>query len=195
MSFTCEIARLPTRIVLMESPIVAYAPAPEFQSLYHAFTGIPDSIGGHLNSHMGELSSSDPLLVVTGSDFVLFPGNGEEPLTQSFRNSQKGFVELTSVSHLGVGVPYLIRLKELGFAGWESDTRRFMAQAERVRAMNSLSYWRDTVAVEAWAGLEEKITDLVDYSCDITLDYLERALADPSCFNFSYLREHFLDPV
>ena len=174
---------------------MAYTPAPEFQGLYNAFTGGPDSIGGHVNSYMGDLSSNDPLLVATGSDFVIFPGNGAAPLVESFRNSQKGFVELTSVSHLGVAVPYLIQQKALGFPGLERDTRRFVEEIGRVKAINTLSYWRDTVAVKAWAGREEKITDMVDYSCDVTLDYLAKAEADPSCFNFAYLRDNFLDPV
>jgi hypothetical protein len=174
---------------------VTYAPAPEFQDLYNVFTGVPGSIGAHLNGHYGELSAQDPLLVVTGSDFVLFPGGGRPPYRQSFRNSMRGFVELTAVSHIGVAVPFLIKLKELGFAGWESDARRFIASMERLRAANTLAYWHDTAAVEAWRGREEKITDLVDYSCDVALDFMARGLADPDCFTFPYVRESFLDPV
>ncbi|MDB5708146.1 MAG: hypothetical protein JWL96_216 [Sphingomonas bacterium] len=174
---------------------MTYQPDSEFQELYNVFTGAPDSIGAHLNGHSGTLSSGDPLLVVTGSDFVIFPGNGQPPLRESFRTSMRGFVELTAISHLGVAVPFLIRLKELGFPEWEADAHRFIAQTERVRAFNSLSYWRDTVAVEAWRGREEKITDLVDYSCDVTLDFLRAGLADPARFTFPYLRENFLDPV
>jgi hypothetical protein len=174
---------------------MTYAPAPEYQDLYNVFTGAPDSIGAHLNGHYGELSAEDPLLVVTGSDFVLFPGGGRAPHRESFRNSMRGFVELTAVSHIGVAVPFLIRLKELGFADWESDARRFIASLERLRTTNTLAYWRETAAVEAWRGREEKITDLVDYSCDVALDFMARGLADPDCFNFPYVRETFLDPT
>jgi hypothetical protein len=174
---------------------VVYKPDPAFQNLYNAFTGDADSIGAHLNRYSGDLSSDDPLLVVTGSDFVIFPGGGREPLRESFRNSMRGFVELTAVSHLGVAVPFLIRLRELGFPGWEEDARRFIAQTERVRAFNSESYWRDIVAVEAWQGWETRITDLVDYSCDVTLDFMKSGLADPTRLTFPYLIENFLDPV
>src|ERR1700692_5067745 len=114
---------------------MAYAPDLEFQKLYKTFTADPDSIGVHLNSHMGELSSNDPLLVVTGQDMVIFPGNGGEPLTQSFRNSTRGFIELTAVSHLGVALPYLVRLKELDFPGWEADARALLGQTQKVRAI------------------------------------------------------------
>jgi Domain of unknown function (DUF5624) len=174
---------------------MVYAPDPAFRDLYDTFTGNADSIGAHLNSHSGGLSSEDPLLVVTGSDFVLFPGGGREPSRESFRNSQRGFVELTAVSHLGVALPFLIRLRELGFAEWEEDARRFIAQTERVRAFNSEAYWRETVAVEAWQGFEPRITDLVDYSCDVTLDFMRNGLADPARFTFPYLIENYLDPV
>ena len=174
---------------------MTYSPDPEFQKLYSTFTTDPQSIGAHLNNCMARLSANDPLLVATGSDIVIFPGNGREPLVESFRNSQRGFIELTSISHLGVAVPYIIRLRELGDPTWESDAHRLIEQTGKMREINTEAYWRDTVAVEAWAGLEGKITDLVDYSCDVTLDYMARALADPACFTFPYLRDHFLDPV
>jgi hypothetical protein len=50
-----------------------YTPHRSFRSLYEAYTG-PDSTGFHLTRHMVELTRHDPLLVVTGSDYVLFPG-------------------------------------------------------------------------------------------------------------------------
>ena len=174
---------------------MAYTPDPDFQALYATYTGDPESIGAHLNGYYGKLSVGDPLLVVTGSDLVIFPGNGRPPMRQSFRLSTRGFFEITGVSHLGVAVPYLIQLRALGASGWEADTRRLIAQAARVRAANTLTYWRDTVAVEAWAGLEEKIADLVDYSCALTIAYCERGLADPACFTHDHARNHFLDAV
>lgn len=177
------------------SPAAAYRPDPIFQDLYDAFTGNPDSIGVHLNTHSGERAADAPLLVITGQDFVIFPGGGRPPLRESFRTSMRGFVELTAVSHLGVAVPFLIRLKDMGFATWRDDAARFVERTKRTRAFNCERYWRDTVAVEAWSGFEGKITDMVDYSCDVTLDYMEAALADPSTFTFEHVRETFLDPV
>lgn len=177
------------------SPATAYRPDPIFQDLYDAFTGNPDSIGVHLNSYSGERAADAPLLVITGQDFVIFPGGGRPPLRESFRTSMRGFVELTAVSHLGVAVPFLIRLKDMGFPTWRADAERFVERTKRTRAFNCERYWRETVAVEAWRGFETKITDMVDYSCDVTLDYMEAALADPSTFTFEHVREKFLDPV
>jgi hypothetical protein len=174
---------------------MAYSPHPEFRTLYSIFTPDADSIGGHLNSLKARLSSDDPLLVTTGSDIIIFPGSGREPLMESFRNSTRGFVELTSISHLGVAVPFIVRMRELGDPAWEAHALRLIDQIVKVRAINTEAYWRDTVAVTAWAGMEPKITDLVDYSCAVTLDFLTRGLADQSRLTFDYLRNHYLDPV
>jgi hypothetical protein len=174
---------------------MAYSPHPEFRTLYSIFTPDADSIGGHLNSLKARLSSDDPLLVTTGSDIIIFPGSGREPLMESFRNSTRGFVELTSISHLGVAVPFIVRMRELGDPAWEAHTHRLIDQIVKVRAINTEAYWRDTVAVAAWTGMETRITDLVDYSCAVTLDFLTHGLADQSRLTFDYLRSHYLDPV
>ena len=172
---------------------MTYAPDPAFRALYTTYTGDPDSIGAHLNDFMGGLSSGDPLLVATGSDLVIFPGNGRRPLVESFRNSTRGFVELTAISHLGVALPYLVRLRELGHAGWRADSERLRQRILAAREANSTAYWRETVNVEAWQGLEEKITDLIEYSCNATLGYLDTLLAAPEAHDFRHLRDHFLD--
>ncbi|MDB6084421.1 MAG: hypothetical protein JWN43_2302 [Gammaproteobacteria bacterium] len=172
-----------------------YSPNPEFKALYSLFTPDPGSIGAHLNALNARFSKDDPLLIATGSDIVIFPGAGRAPLTESFRLSTRGFVELTSVSHLGVAVPYIIRMRELGDPAWEKYAGQLMAQTAKVRAVNTEAYWRDTVAVEAWLGLEDKIADLVDYSCKVTLAYLSKCLKDPGYLTFDYLRDQFLDPV
>ena len=172
---------------------MAYAPDPAFRAMYDAYTSVPDSIGPHLNGLLGALSAGDPLLVATGSDIVIFPGNGRPPLTESFRLSTRGFIEITAVSHLGVAVPYIMRLRELGHPDWVSDTRRMIDTTRRVRAINGERYWRDVAAVEAWRGREGKIADLTDYSCAVTIDFLERFLAEPDRYTFDYLRDNFLD--
>ena len=172
---------------------MSYSPDPDFQALYEAYTANPDSIGAHLNARYGELSSEDPLLVTTGSDMVIFPGGGRPPLVESFRKTTRGFIEITAVSHLGVAVPYLIQLKDLDQPNWRRDADRLIERAARVRAMNSVAYWRDVAAVEAWRGREEKITALVDYSCAATIDAVERGLSDPERFTMEWCRDHFLD--
>jgi Domain of unknown function (DUF5624) len=174
---------------------MSYVPDPQFRKLYSLFTPDEGSIGERLNGLRARLAADDPLLVATGTDVIVFPGKGRPALTESFRIGTRGFIELTSISHLGVAVPYLIRLRELGDPQWEPLTRQLIAQLASVRGVNSEPYWRDTVTVEAWKGLESKIADLVDYSCTVTAHFLEQGLKDPACFTFEYLRAHFLDPV
>jgi hypothetical protein len=171
-----------------------YHPHPSFRGLYDAYTG-PDSTGLHLTRHMVGLTRHDPLLVVTGADFVLFPGAGEPPLVEGFRNSTRGFVELTAISHLGPAIAWIFRLRELGYATWKEDAERLIERTLKVREFNTESYWTGEVAVEAWAGYESKIVDLVDYTCEVTLAFLSECLADESRMTFENLREAFLDPV
>ncbi len=176
-------------------PAVPYAPDPEFRRLYEVFTAGPESIGAHLNGLMAERAADAPLLVATGADVVVFPGGGRPPSSTSFRNTTRGFVELTAVSHLGVAVPYLVQLHALGHPGWRDDALALLEQTGRVQAVNTLAYWRDTVAVDAWRGSEPKIVDLVDYACEVTRDWLQRALADPDSMSHAAVRDRFLDPV
>ena len=164
-----------------------YTPHPSFRSLYEAYTG-PDSIGLHLTRQMVELTRHDPLLVVTGSDYVLFPGAGKRPIVEGFRNSTRGFVELTAISHLGPAIAWIFRLRELGHAGWREDAERLIERTTKVREFNTEAYWTDEVAVEAWAGYESRIVDLVDYTCDVTLGFLSGwYLADESRMTFENL--------
>src|SRR4030088_3441247 len=53
-----------------------YSSHAEFAALYKNYTSAPDSIAKHLTRRMVQLTESDPLLVVTGQDVVLFPGAG-----------------------------------------------------------------------------------------------------------------------
>jgi hypothetical protein len=94
-----------------------------------------------------------------------------------------------------VAVPYIIRARELGDPAWEGDAHRLIDRILKVRAVNSEAYWREAVAVAAWAGMESKIADLVDYSCGVTLEFLRRGLQDQTRMSFAHLRHHFLDPV
>jgi hypothetical protein len=164
-----------------------------FLSLYETFTGHPDSIGAHLNGRLGALSADDPMLVATGTDVVLFPRGGREARSCNFRLGMRGFKELTAISHLGVAVPYLARLRELGFDGWQHDAMRLADEVRSLRTVNSHAFWRDEIATEAFAGREEGIAAMTDYACLATLMALERALADPASLTFPMLRNHWLD--
>jgi hypothetical protein len=135
------------------------------------------------------------MLVITGSDAVLFPGSDKAPSVESFRKSTRGFIELASVSHLGTAVAWLVRLRELDDSVWRRDAERLLAQLRLTRGINTPELWRDEIAVPALAGYESKIADLIDYGCAVTEDFLRAALADDSLMNFDRVRSQFLDPV
>jgi hypothetical protein len=171
-----------------------YTPPAEFTRLYKLYTSDPDSVGMHLTSRMVALSNDDPLLVITGSDAVLFPGSGKAPIVESFRKSTRGFIELASISHLGTALAWLVRLRELNDGVWRRDAARLIEQIEHTRLINTEEIWRNEIAVPALAGYESKIADMVDYSCRVTRDFLVAGLADDSLMNFAHLRAHYLEP-
>jgi len=173
---------------------VAYAPHHAFRSLYDAYTG-PGSTAQHLTRHMVRLSERDPLLLVTGADFVIFPGDRHAPIVESFRHSTRGFVELTAVSHLAPCIAWLFRLRELGYENWHDDAKRLLETAEHVRSINSTHYWEKEVAVEAFQGYEAKIGDMVDYACRVSAQFLRTCLADEGLMTYENLRQNYLDPT
>ena len=172
-----------------------YRPHPAFQTLFSTFTSDPNSIGAHLTGHMAQITAEDPLLVATGTDVVIFPGGGRPPRAESFRRTTRGFIELTAISHLGIAVPWIARLRELGAPEWRAEAQRLIKQMDEVRSLNTVQHWRSNIAVAAWEGLEDKIVDLVEYTCAVTTKFLSRSFADETILNFEVLRAQYLDPV
>jgi len=171
-----------------------YQPHEGFRRLYDIYTG-ENSIGQHLTRRLIDVNMSDAMLVVTGSDYVLFPGRGARPIVQSFRLSTRGFVELTAVSHLGPAVAWIFRLREIGYGAWREDARRLLTSIDEVRTINDASYWQTHVAVEALRGYESKIADAVDYACAITERFMRRCLSDERRMTYENLRRDYLEPV
>ena len=180
-----------------------YQPNAAFAGLFRAFTSDPQSIGAHLTQQMARQQCDDPLLVSTGSDIVLFPGAGHPgaghsgaeraPAIESFRKSTRGFIELTAVSHLPLALAYLARMRELAphDESWQSNAAGLLKHAQATRAANSLALWRDQVAVDSFAGHEQKIADLVDYTCGVTINLLKQAQKDHSLLSFAYLNDAY----
>src|SRR6201984_3017344 len=59
--------------------------SPELVDLFPVYTASPDSIGAHLAQATARNTEHDPLLVVTGTDLVLYPGAGAAPVIESSR--------------------------------------------------------------------------------------------------------------
>jgi hypothetical protein len=170
--------------------------SPELVALFTTYTASGDSIGAHLAQAAVRAAEHDPLLVVTGTDLVLYPGGGATPRIEPYRLATRGFKELAAVSHLGPAVATLARLRELdakAAGGWRDDAARLLDATKAARAANSTTLWRDQLAVRAFAGREDAIAAMIDYSCALTERFLERALADPAYLTMANVRRDYLE--
>jgi hypothetical protein len=115
---------------------------------------------------------------------------------ESFRRTTRGFIELAAVSHLPLAVGWLARMREIapGEPIWRQSAQQLIQAIRDVQAINTVALWRDDISVAAWQGLEIRIAALVDYSCRVTLEVVERALRDADGFTFERLRLEYLNP-
>jgi hypothetical protein len=172
-----------------------YEVDPAFGALFGTFTNDPQSIGTELTRALVAASEADPMLASTASDIVLFPGAGAPPQVESFRRSTRGFIELTAVSHVPLSLAYVARMRELELdsTAWRARLQAVHTHAQSSRRANSVAMWRDKVALPAFAGLEQKITDMVEYTLRVSSSYIERSLDNPSLLEFEALRENYFD--
>ncbi|HXT93264.1 MAG TPA: DUF5624 domain-containing protein, partial [Trebonia sp.] len=173
---------------------MALSESPELVDLFTTYTASPDSIGAHLATASARGTEHDPLLVVTGTDVALYPGGGEAPVIQPYRLGNRGFKELAGISHFGPALASLAMLREIGGdAGeWRADASRLLAATRKARAASSARLWRDTFAIRAFTGREERIAAMVEYSCLLTERFLRRALDDPGYLTMAAVRDDFL---
>jgi hypothetical protein len=168
--------------------------SPELLELFQTYTASPGSIAAHFAQTATRANQRDPLIVATGTDIALYPGDGSPPSVEGFRVSTRGFKELAGVSHLGPALATLARLKELDEScGWRGDAERLLDVTKAARAANSTELWRDRIAVKAFVGRENAIAAMVDYSCRHTETFLRRALDDPSYLTAATLRRDYLE--
>ena len=179
--------------------------SPELVDLFTTYTARPDSIGAHLAQATARQTEHDPLLVVTGTDLALYPGGGAAPVIEPYRLASRGFKELAGISHLGPALATIARLRELASEtnkpsshddGWRADAARLLDATKAARAASSATLWRDQFAVRAFAGREESIAAMIDYSCLLTERFLQRALDDPAYLTMTAVRrDHLAGPA
>lgn len=173
----------------------AESESPELVELFTTYTASPDSIGAHLAQAAARQVEHAPLLVVTGTDMALYPGGGTPPVVEPYRLATRGFKELAGISHLGPALATLARLRELAAAAddaWRPDAARLLDATKTARAANSTALWRDQIAVRAFAGREERIAAMIDYSCLLAERFLQQALDDPRYLTMAAVRRDFL---
>src|SRR3981189_1672238 len=143
----CDSPTRPCCIRCQSGPREVTVPAfesPELLELFQTYTAAPGSIGAHFAQTAARAHQNDPLIVATGTDLALYPGDGSPPSVEGFRMSTRGFKELAGISHLGPALATLTRMKELDeSSGWRSDAERLLDATLAARAANSTELWRD----------------------------------------------------
>jgi len=168
--------------------------APAFVRLFEAYTGSPESIGAQMTAAAERARVGAPLLVATGSDLALYPGDGGAPSVEGFRLSTRGFKELTSVSHLGPAVASLARMKETDPDGvWVENCQTLLDSVREAQLMNSPELWAERIRVATFAGREQAIAAMVDYTCRATERVLEHALKDADYLTAANVRRDYLN--
>jgi hypothetical protein len=172
--------------------------SPELIDLFTTYTASQESIGMHLAQATARAAERDPLLVVTGTDLALYPGGGAGPVIEPYRLASRGFKELAGISHLGPALATLAKLRELSGddaagAGWRADAARLLGATKAARAASSASLWREEIAVRAFAGREDSIAAMIDYSCLRCEQFLQRALDDPGYLTMAAVRRDILE--
>jgi hypothetical protein len=169
---------------------------PEMADLFRIYTADPQSIGAALTHAEYRSRRQDPLIVATSFDIALYPGQGRAPQVEGFRVATRGFTELAGLSHLGPAVATLVSLYErAGDDTWRAQAQRLITATERARAVNTVALWRDIIAVEAFRGREQPISQMYDYACGATVAYLRRALAEDGYLCRESLQRDYLGSI
>jgi hypothetical protein len=171
---------------------------PQMRRLFSTYSDTKAPGRGSIADHLALLSMEehrgDTLIVATAFDLAVFPADGRGPAVQGFRVSIPGFTELTAVSHFGPAIASLVAIAEKGATDiWRADAARLIEDAREARRANGPALWRDALAISAFAGREDAIAAMVDYACDLSIRYLERALAEDGYLSPESLRRDFLD--
>ncbi|KAF4465034.1 eptp domain containing [Fusarium albosuccineum] len=169
--------------------------SPEFLSLFQVYTSVNNSIGYDFKQAMVETQASNPLLLATATDFILYPGNGADPTYLNHRFGTKGFIELTTVSHFSPAIATLVELRGLDPDSdtWKNHAKRLLNATQVAQKANSESLWKDKIGVKSYEGREANIAAMVDYSCEMTIRLLNAVLDDPTKLTAKWVRDNYLE--
>jgi hypothetical protein len=150
-----------------------------------------NSIAAHLRDVVARENESNPLVIVTGSQLIVFVPPKPTPDLHDFRLDVRGFFEMASISHLGPALGSLVTAYTAGAESWLADATRLATQLELVEAANTASFW-GSLAVPAWKGKEEAICRLVGYACRLSKTWLDDFQKNPAKRTFESLVQDYL---
>ena len=160
--------------------------SPELVRLFETYTAGPDSIGAKLTALTAEATANDPLIVATGTDFVLFPGGGRDPEIEGFRMSdarlQGAGRDLAPRAGGGLAAQDA-RARSGGRAVAAARAQRLLDSHARGTRRRTRSRCGATSSPSPpTAAASRPSPSWSNYSCELTERYLERALAAPETF-------------
>jgi len=202
MALICAAGPLPAEVP------APYTTPPEFLDLYFDFTGAgdPDFPAGKTSiaqrliqseaALAGDAETAGPLVLVTGSQLLIYDTNRKLHYQTSFRASRdSGFFELTAVSHIGPAIAYLARLKENNDPAWPAAMKDLLRHIQAARQLNLAreNHWLDQANIAPWEQHKSQIRNLVGYALAMAEDYLQGVAAGHVQFSLSDVQQHFLE--
>jgi hypothetical protein len=139
------------------------------------------SIAQALKDNMANLKTTTetgPLLLVLGSMLYIYDGSGKRLLSYQLRTEpNSGFYEMTSVSHVGAALPYLVMLKNNN-GNWKPLLENLLVNIKAVKKVNAVkdNNWLTQLDVPSWRLHVAEIRNMVNYACNMLIDYITPVL-------------------
>lgn len=187
-----------------------YITPTSFYDLYYDFTGHahPDypkgrvSVAQDLSAAMSNetVDNSDGHLIIASDTgvYVYSSEPGHKCLAStSFRAApNSGFYELTSVSHVGPAISYLVTLNSMNNNSWEKHLDPMIEHLRQVKEDNNKpidKHWTTKVDCPAWVGQNERIKNLIDYACSLAGNFLCDVRRDKKSFTADKVQKEFIE--
>ena len=169
--------------------------SPEFLDLFTVYTASAASLGTDLAHSSMTKTTQYPLLAATSSSLLFFPGGGGEPSSINFRLANRGFKELAAVAHYGPALASLVQMYEANTEDhmWRKHAQKLLEATEKTKAANTVELWREKIRVDAYRGREGAIVAMIDYTCNLTIKYLQHVLEEPTKLTPEFLRVEYLE--
>lgn len=135
-----------------------------------------------------------PLLLFMNSTLYVYDGNGKLLLKNLMRTApNSGFFELTSLSHISVGLVYILRAKENGDTSWRSQLATMKQHIDEISAQNAKAKnnWLDQLNEPSWKPHQQEIQNMVNYACAMSSRFINDVLSNKLAFNQANLESKF----
>ncbi|MEL6538406.1 MAG: DUF5624 domain-containing protein [Bacteroidota bacterium] len=175
-------------------------------NVFHIFGAAAGKcIADQLTAADSSENAESPLLIVGGSEIVLFPTSTSDPIEIPFHGTgDEGFNELTAISHVGPAMGYFAEMKEKGLLVEEDDSDNPLATPKALKAAllqvqqenedNGTDYWMNKLdaTINPYYSIKtEKMRKMVAHACQLVIDYVDGYYdeAQPE-YDFSFTSLH-----